>query len=75
MEEPARQVQRIARCEDDVQRRLTRRRRGLHLAAPLRPGLRAKRRLEHRLVHDPALLTGELEHEHVVQVVVRGETT
>jgi hypothetical protein len=40
----------------------------------LRPRLVRERQLVHRLVDDPALLTGHLQHEHVVHVVVRIET-
>ena len=42
--------------------------------AMLRPGLASQRPLVHRLVHDPALVACDLQHEDVVDVVVRRES-
>ncbi len=68
----ARQVERVALTQDDVERGLALGR-GEDVVPVPRPVLRAQRDVEDRLVHDPALLARELQDEHVVDVVVRCE--
>ena len=48
-------------------------RRGPASPAPARPALVLQRRLDDRLVDAPALVTADLQHEHVVRVVMHGE--
>ena len=67
MEPAARHVQRVA----GAQRELEHGRAGL--AERRRPALRLQRQLEHRVVHAPVLLAGDLKDEDVVRVVVDGE--
>jgi hypothetical protein len=66
------QIERVARRQHDVQRGVALGGRGdLVLAAA--PGLLLQRLGQHRLVHPPALGAVDLQHEHVVGVVVGAE--
>ena len=67
VEPPAREVERVAGAEHEVVRRVA------VLAECRRVALVLERQLEQRLVEEPALLARDLEHEHVVRVVVHGE--
>jgi hypothetical protein len=60
----AREVEHVARPQHPVLDGLAR------LAQLRRVPLILQRQLERRLVHEPPLLTRDLEHEHVVRVVV-----
>jgi len=71
--EATRQVENIARVEGVVGvRRLARAR--LDRGAMLRPRMSAKRIAQDRLVDHPSLGTGDLKHEDVMHVVVRGKS-
>src|SRR4051812_1653565 len=72
MDEPTREVQDVAGFEERLVARAVGCT-GLDRSTVLRPGLIVKRIRVHWVVNDPALRAGDLQHEHVVDVVVRGE--
>ena len=67
VEPAARQVERVAGLQRDVEDRLAGRAERRAVALVL------QRQLEHRLVDEPALLARDLEREHLVRVVVDGQ--
>ena len=67
VEPAAREVERVAGPQRDVEHDRAR------AAELLRVALRPQWQVEHRLVDEPALLAGRLEHEDVVRVVVDRE--
>ena len=72
MDPPARQIQCVAFGKHGVDDRCTGHALG-DRGTMLRPRLRRQGMVVHGLVHDPALLPGRLQDEHVVDVVVRIE--
>ena len=72
VQEPARQVEAVARCSTASISGGSRP--AAHGGPPVVPRLVAQRRLEHRRMDLPALLALDLQHEHVVDVVVIAES-